>query len=261
MINKIDNISNKVFDDCGELLTFSTDAISSNSLLRDYISHVNSIPILTLEEEIRLTNEYLHTSSKAIANIIIKAHLRVVVKIAYQFSGYGISIMDLISEGNYGLIKAMEKFDPRKGFRFVTYAIWWIRAAIQEYIMKSYSMVKTKGINAYKRIFFNQSQEKRGNMMEGNTEVSTDVSLEFCDEKLSCNENIEEMIDSDTKIEQIKSAMMNLSDREKTIIYKRIISQNPSTLENLSTEMNISKERIRQIYEAAIGKIKLAIKK
>ncbi|QED23142.1 sigma-70 family RNA polymerase sigma factor [Candidatus Deianiraea vastatrix] len=230
--------------------------------LSSYIAYVNSIPILDIQEESRLAMDYFENKNKIAANIIIKAHLRLVVKIAYQFSGYKMSIMELISEGNYGLIKAMEKFDPRRGFRFATYAIWWIRAKIQEYIMNSFSMVKNGGIAAYKRMFFNQGEVKKSDqILQLNGQILNDVPLDdISSDYIASKDDIVLDCDKEIKIDKIKKIINEkLNSREKEIVYYRIISDNLLTLDEISKKFSISKERVRQIYENAIVKIQSAI--
>ncbi len=123
--------------------------------LNAYLSRVRQFPMLTLEEEQELAKRYVDNKDPQAADQLVGAHLRLVVRIATRFKGYGLPIAELISEGNVGLLQAIEKFDPTKGFRFSTYAIWWIRAAIQEYILHSWSLVKMGTTAAQKKLFFN----------------------------------------------------------------------------------------------------------
>ncbi len=123
--------------------------------LNAYLQRVRQFPMLTLEKEQDLANRYVESKDSQAADQLVGAHLRLVVRIATRYKGYGLPIAELISEGNVGLLQAMEKFDPSKGFRFSTYAIWWIRAAIQEYILHSWSLVKMGTTAAQKKLFFN----------------------------------------------------------------------------------------------------------
>lgn len=223
-----------------------------------YIDRVNAIPMLSLEEEIRLTMDYYQNKNQVAANAIVMAHLRVVVKVARKFSGYNLPLMDLICEGNLGLIKAVTKFDPNKGFRFVTYAVWWIKAAIQEYIMKSWSIVKIGTSGLHRKSFFNQGKDKM-NSINGNTLMQKDISISDDSDLFASNEDYIENIDKRAKIKLILNAMNDLSDRERQIFYMRNITNPQHTLDDISKMFNISKERVRQICENVTKKIRVKV--
>ncbi len=203
--------------------------------LSSYISYVNSIPMLSLQEEVEFAKNFMENKDLEAANKLILSHLRVVIKIAFQFSRYKVPLMELIAEGNYGLVRAVQKFDYTKGFRFVTYAIWWIRAAIREYLANFTSVVRS----GVKKI----------------QDYSSDISLSNIDNISIDSEDMNEGIDLSNKILKIKKAAEKLSDREREIFYARAFEKN-DTLEVLAKRFSISKERVRQIYESSLEKIK-----
>lgn len=275
------------------------DKYGSSGFLK-YLNQVNSFPILSQEEEFNYSIKYSEQNDMESAKMLLQSHLRLVVKIALKFKNYGLPVVDLVSEGNLGLVQAVKKFEPRKGFRFSTYAMWWIRAFIQDYILRSWSLVKIGTTLAQKKLFFNLHKIKKklgvdnsGNMLSeekiskiasnlnvSNKEViemdsrlsQSDTSLnnlidsdsEDCEEVgnliASSQENQEEIIIKKQQFEQRKivfdKAFSLLNEREKDILIKRQLTDNPSTLEELSKFYNISRERIRQIEENAINKIK-----
>ncbi len=269
-----------------------------------YLKEIQKFPILTAEEEFNYGVRYFEKNDLEAAKILMQSHLRLVVKIASKFKNYGLPIYDLVSEGNLGLIQAVKKFDPHKGFRFSTYAMWWVRSYIQEYILRSWSLVKIGTTIAQKKLFFNlhKIRKKIGatssesalspdqiNHIADNLNVSKkevidmnsrltqgDTSLnniigdeeegrEAIEFLASNDESQEQMaIDHQEKLRQkelFKNAFATLNEREKDIIIKRQMLENSYTLEDLSKLYKVSRERIRQIEENAINKIKKEIKK
>jgi RNA polymerase sigma-32 factor len=265
--------------------------------LSRYIREVNKFPVLSAEEELQYGLKFKKDGNKEAAKMLIQSHLRLVVKIAMQFKSYGLSLVDLISEGNVGLMQALKKFEPEKGFRFSTYAMWWIKANIQEFILKSWSLVRIGTTIAQKKLFFNLNKIKKKlsnvsqqsisnenvkiianslgvsekEVKEMNSRMTlSDSSLnqvidseeesELGDFIASSDPNQEEIIsDSQTKSYQetlFKKSFAMLNVREQDIITKRHLTEKPLTLEELSKIYNISRERIRQIEEVAIKKIK-----
>lgn len=273
-------------------------AKSGNSLVH-YINEVQKFPILTAEEEKAYAIRFAETGDKEAAKMLIQSHLRLVVKMASKYRNYGLPIGDLIAEGNLGLIHATKKFDPHKGFRFSTYSMWWIRAFIQDYILRSWSLVKIGTTAAQKKLFFNLHKiKKRLGVYSGevvldpsqikhiaqNLNVSEKEVLEM-DSRLSQSDSslnkpigedsdsievVDLMASSDESQEEIaiknqekslqeslfRKAVDRLNDREKDILFKRQMSEESLTLEELSQIYKISRERIRQIEEAAIKKIR-----
>jgi RNA polymerase sigma-32 factor len=268
-----------------------------------YLREIQKFPILTAEEEYKYGERYVKTQDKEAAKILIQSHLRLVVKMASKFKNYGLPIIDLVSEGNLGLMQAVKKFDPRKGFRFSTYSMWWIRAYMQDYILRSWSLVKIGTTAAQKKLFFNLHKIKKKlnatsdkalsaehvnliahdlnvlpkEVVDMNSRLSqSDTSLnnlvgdendsaEVVDLMASSDESQEQnAIENQEKSRQelmFKKAFMLLNDREKDILHKRQMSENPMTLEDLSQFYKVSRERIRQIEENAINKIRKEVKK
>jgi RNA polymerase sigma-32 factor len=260
-------------------------------VLRDYIRHISKFPILTPQEEKVLMEKYIKNEDSQAGKMIILSHLRLVVKIAFHYKNYGINMMDIISEGNTGLMHALTKFDLQKENRFSTYAMLWIRASIQDFIIKSWSLVKVGSVALRKAMLFNlkktkhllevQDQDsqqsvnkkfaKHFNVSEQEIESARDIltsrgvsSLEGQDYSLlntvaSKDNYVSEIIEEEEmhiKILALKQALKLLNEREKEIIIKRHLSENKATLEQLSDQFKVSKERIRQIEETAIKKLK-----
>lgn len=271
-------------------------SIEQGSSLVKYIREINKFPLLTAEEELFHSKNFKDNLSQESAKILIQSHLRLVVKIAYKFRGYGLSMLDIIAEGNLGLMHALKKYNPDKGFRFSTYAMLWIKANIQEFLLKSRSLVKIGTTSSQRKIFFNLQKIKRALLKERqnisaenmpiiakNLGVSVrelqdmesrltlgDVSLnQLVDEDggdemidfIESNQPNQEEIYSGNQQKNMKQDLFNtafatLNDREKGIISNRHLVEIPLTLEDLSKSYNISKERIRQIEVNAINKIK-----
>jgi len=274
-------------------ITISNQSLS-NSSFQAYLNKINSFPILTQEQEKEYGYLVFEHNDKQAAKILIQSHLRLVVKIAAGFyKNYGLPIADLVSEGNIGLMKAVKKFDPRKGFRLSTYALLWIKSHIQEFVLKSWSLVKISSNIAQKKLFFSLSKIKKTlNKADDNLSIAdvkhiadhlnvkenevkdmhlrlknSDYSLnninengeEFSNNIQYIEENQEEII-SENQDQHIKQklfleAFNNLKDREKDIIKMHKMSDNPKTLKEISQKYQISKERVRQIEEVAINKM------
>ncbi len=266
-----------------------------------YLREIQKFPILTAEEEFEYATKFTEKGDLQAAKILIQSHLRLVVKMASKFKNYGLPIVDLVSEGNLGLMQAVKKFDPSKGFRFSTYAMWWIRSHIQEYILRSWSLVKIGTTIAQKKLFFNLNKIKKKinaadvlqndqiDIIANNLDVSKKEVIEMnsrlsqadtsLNNLVSSDEDEREIVDllaSDDKSQEqlaienqeksrqsalFKTAFATLNAREKDILIKRQISENSMTLEELSSLYQVSRERIRQIEENAIKKIKKEIVK
>lgn len=274
---------------------------SAEASFYHYLQEIQKFPLLTFDEEQKYGERFQKTGDKEAAKMLIQSHLRLVVKIASKFRSYGLPIVDLVSEGNVGLIQAVKKFDPSKGFRFSTYAMWWIKAYIQEYILRSWSMVKIGTTVAQKKLFFNLRKIKKrlgmnetGNLLpediktiahdlnvserevidmnarmqhsDGslNQVIGDEDGIEVGDSLASPLMNQEQLsINNQEKSQQtalLKQAILLLNDREKDIVIKRQLSDNPPTLDDLSKVYKISKERVRQIEAGALEKIKKFIK-
>ena len=276
----------------------SLPALSNEGSLAHYLQQIKKFPMLTEKQEINLANKWKNEGDTSAAHQLVTSHLRLVAKIAMGYRGYGLPVTDLISEGNIGLMQAVKKYDPDKGFRLATYAMWWIRAAIQEYVLKSWSLVKIGTTAAQKKLFFNLKKlknqlsdysdgnlkphqvkeiadrldvsEKEVNEMEGrmsgndyslNAVVSAEGEEEWqewlVDEDADHEIKIAENEEISKRKELLSKAINILNDREKNIIKDRKLSEDPKTLDELSKEYKISRERIRQIEERAFQKLQI----
>ena len=275
--------------------------LSTEGSLTLYLQEIKKFPILSINEEYTLAKKFKENGDTDAAHKLVTSHLRLVVKIAMGYRGYGLPVTDLISEGNIGIMQAVKKFDPDKGFRLATYAMWWIRAQIQEYVLHSWSLVKIGTTAAQKKLFFNLKKLKnqlesieRGSLSPENVReiankldvkeaevIDMEHRLSTGDQSLNVQINDEvgstewqDMIvdehETQDKIIENKSeyiyrknifynALKILNDREKEIIKLRKLTDKPKKLEELSKKYKISRERVRQIEERALEKIKQEI--
>ena len=262
-----------------------------------YIAEINRFPLLTADEEFKLAVQLKKYNNVEAAEKLIVSNLRFVVKIAHEYRSYGFSLADLIQEGNVGLIHAVKKFDPYKGYRLISYAVWWIRAYIQNYLIKSWSLVKIGTTQAQRKLFFKLSQTKKEleTLSKKNPEFGeiatslgvkgsevAEMDLRMGSRDVSLNEFINDDGDSshidfltykgeDQESSLIKDeemslaqrdiagALTNLSERESYIILNRIMADDPKTLQEIGTKYNISRERARQIEKQALKKMQLAL--
>lgn len=225
--------------------------ISNESLLKKYIREINKFPILSQEEEFLLTKEYSIKKSLDAANKLVTSHLRLVVKIAMEFKDYGLPIMDIISEGNLGLMNAVKKFDHNHGCRLSTYAMWWIKANIQEYIIKTWSLVKIGSEAMRKKILFGMEYVKNKiSFLDNNIPMVKESSIE--DENLVMSDDSNNQLDYVIGVENDEhrqviadEVLSSLKDRERDIFVAR--KSHLATLSDLSKKYDISIERVRQI--------------
>ena len=270
-------------------------ALSNEGGLSAYLEQIKKFPMLAAEEEYMLAKNWKTTGNVKAAEKLVTSHLRLVAKIAMGYKGYGLPINEMISEGNVGLMQAVKKFEPEKGFRLATYAMWWIRASIQEYVLRSWSLVKIGTTTAQKKLFFNLKKIKNqiAPRSEGDlrpehvNEIAKKLDVRK-DEVVSMNRRlsgkefslnahvgedgdewqdwlVDKELDHDLKfahqeeMQQRKSLLQDsikiLNDREREILHSRRLNDNPITLEDLSKKYNISRERIRQIENKAFEKI------
>ncbi len=242
--------------------------------LNSYIRQVHSIPVLTLEEESELTERFWKHMDFAAAQRLALSHLKLVVKIAQTFKSYELSMQDMISEGNIGLMKAVQKFTPSVGCRLATYASWWIRAAIQEYILNSFSLLKFSTKAMKEKLFYKLSQtrdaikklsEREDNSLPNLHCISLDVQnndtnqslVEFIVSPHECHAQKimarqEELIQK----KLLEKGINNLNDREKDVLYRRRLKEIPDKLGDIAKEYGVSKERIRQIEQRVIEKLR-----
>lgn len=258
-----------------------------------YIAQIRDFEVLSKQEEYRLSHAYHANGNLDAAQHLICANLRFVVKIAHEYRGYGLKLLDLIQEGNIGLMKAVKKFDPERGLRLITYAVWWIRAYMHNFIIRNWSLVKIGTTQAQKKLFFklNQARKTMQRLTGGedtqalalelnvrNKEVE-DMSLRMAGRDSSLDatliegegyslldsladerENQEDFLISQQEktltASRVHNAMHHLNDRERRIIEERILSDEPRTLQTLADEYGISRERIRQLEKNALEKIR-----
>ena len=268
--------------------------LSNEGGLSAYLEQIKKFPMLDAEEEYMLAKNWKTTGNIKSAEKLVTSHLRLVAKIAMGYKGYGLPINEMISEGNVGLMQAVKKFEPEKGFRLATYAMWWIKASIQEYILRSWSLVKIGTTTAQKKLFFNlKNKESIAPDVEGDlrnehvTEIANKLDVSK-DEVVSMNRRlsgkefslnaqvgedgdewqdwlVDKELDHDLKfahqeeMEQRKDLLKDpikvLNDREREILYSRRLNDDPETLEDLSKKYKISRERVRQIENKAFEKL------
>ncbi len=269
--------------------------------LARYLQEIRKFPMLTAEEETALARRWRDHGDLEAAHKLVTSHLRLVAKIAMGYRGYGLPLGELISEGNVGMMQAVKRFDPDRGFRLATYAMWWIRAAIQEYILHSWSLVKMGTTAAQKKLFFNLRRLK-GQMQaieDGdlkpeqvakiartldvpeqdviqmnrrlaapdhslNAPLRADSEGEWQDWLVDEGGNHEERFADDEDLGQrralLDKALATLNERERHIFIERRLKDEPTTLEDLSQQYGISRERVRQIEVRAFEKVQKAMK-
>jgi len=271
--------------------------------LSHYLSEIRKFPMLEPDEEYMLAKAYREHDDRGAAHRLVTSHLRLVAKIAMGYRGYGLPIGEVISEGNVGLMQAVKRFEPDKGFRLATYAMWWIRASIQEYILRSWSLVKMGTTASQKRLFFNLRKVKgqiqaleegdlrpeqvktiatklgvsEADVVSMNRRLGGDTSLNapirndaegggewqdwLVDEAPDQEARLAQDEESDNRRRLLRDAMGVLNDRERRIFEARRLAEDPVTLEDLSTEFGVSRERVRQIEVRAFEKVQKAVKK
>ena len=274
---------------------YNLPTISNEGGLSAYLAQIKKFPMLDAEEEYMLAKNWKETGNLKSAEKLVTSHLRLVAKIAMGYKGYGLPINEMISEGNVGLMQAVKKFEPEKGFRLATYAMWWIKASIQEYILRSWSLVKIGTTTAQKKLFFNLKKIKNQIAPRSEGDLKDEHVSEIA-KKLDVSENevvsmnrrlagkehslnapigedgdqwqdwvVDKDMDQELKFSQqeemdqrkdlLKDSIKVLNDREKEILYSRRLTDEPLTLEDLSKKYKISRERIRQIENKAFEKL------
>jgi RNA polymerase sigma-32 factor len=268
----------------------------SRSDLARYLSRIREYPMLEAEDEAELARAWRDRRDPQAAERLIGSHLRLVAKVARGYSGYGLPISDMIAEGNMGMVQALNGFDPDRGYRFTTYALWWIRAAMQEYILRSWSMVRMGTTGAEKKLFFSLRRAKSNMNLLQEGDLSPDEAMLLAehlkvpvadvagmngrlagpDQSLNLplpgmedgqaqdwlvdpSDSQEEMLAQRQELErrrlQLKKAMEQLQERERSILAARRLAEEPLTLEDLSRQFGISRERVRQIEARAVEKL------
>jgi len=272
--------------------------------LNRYMQDIRKFPMLEPAQEFMLAKRWVDQEDSGAAHQLVTSHLRLAAKIAMGYRGYGLPIAEVVSEANVGLMKAVKRFDPDKGFRLSTYAMWWIRASIQEYVLRSWSLVKMGTTSAQKKLFFNLRKAKNriGALEDGDlrpenlqkiandlnvteAEVTSmnrrmsggDASLNVQigadgeggaqwqdwleDEDADQASDYAEKDELESRRELLAMALKDLNERERDILVKRKLQDNPMTLEDLSGVYNVSRERIRQIEVRAFEKLQLKMRK
>ena len=270
--------------------------LSPEGSLSQYLQEIRKYPMLEANQEYMLAKAWTEHDDSDAAHQMVTSHLRLVAKIAMGYRGYGLPVADLISEGNVGMMQAVKRFDPEKGFRLATYAMWWIRAAIQEYILRSWSLVKIGTTAAQKKLFFNlrrlkgqiEAVEEGDLLPEHVTTIAEKLDVSE-DDVVSMNRRMtahdhslnaplradaegewqdwlvdeapsQEVVaadkeERDIRLGLLENAMSELNDREKHILTERRLADPAKTLEELSQEYGVSRERIRQIEVRAFEKV------
>jgi len=262
--------------------------------LDSYIVQINQIPLLTQEEEFELAVRYKKHNDINAVQKLITSNLRFVVKVAFEYKSYGIKILDLIQEGNIGLMMAVKKFDPYRGYRFISYAIWWIRAYIQNFIIKNWSLVKIGTTQAQKKLFYkigkvrkaleeNQEKEKKYELVANELAVAKEDIIEM-EQRMSARDlSLDAPIDDSQELshfdllketspnqeevfgdeeekqilgKEVRDAMKRLNDKEEYVIKNRIMADSPLTLQEIGHHLKLSRERVRQIESEALKKLK-----
>ncbi len=274
--------------------------VSAEGGLSRYLAEIRRFPMLEPQEEYMLAKRWREHGDRDAAQKLVTSHLRLVAKIAMGYRGYGLPIGEVVSEGNVGLMQAVKRFEPDKGFRLATYAMWWIRAAIQEYILRSWSLVKMGTTANQKKLFFNLRKAKshisaleegdlrpdqvksiatslgvtEQDVVDMNRRMSGDASLNapirqegeggewqdwLVDDTSSQESLLVESEESDNRLGALRQALGTLNERERRIFEARRLLDEPVTLEELSAEFGISRERVRQIEVRAFEKVQKAV--
>ena len=268
--------------------------------LNRYLAEIRRFPMLRPDEEYTLAKQWREEGDREAAHRLVTSHLRLVAKIAMGYRGYGLPISEIISEGNVGLMQAVKRFEPEKGFRLATYAMWWIKASIQEFILRSWSLVKMGTTASQKKLFFNLRKVKgqiqaleegdlrpdqvseiatrlgvpEEDVISMNRRLSGDTSLnspvradsegEWQDWLVDDAADQETTLAATEELEQrrglLHKAMDKLNERERRVFEARRLAEDPPTLEDLSQEFGVSRERIRQIEVRAFEKVQKAVR-
>ena len=276
-------------------------SLSGEQGLNRYLAEIKKFPVLTAEQEYMLAKRYAEHQDPDAAKQLVTSHLRLVSKIAMGYRGYGLPVSELISEGNIGLMQGVKKFEPDRGFRLATYAMWWIKASIQEFILRSWSLVKIGTTAAQKKLFFNLRRMKKNlDAYEDSdlhpdhvTKIATDLGVSEAEVvnmnrrmmmggdaslNISFNEDgegqwqdlledngplqdqlVEEAQEAGNRHALLTEAMGSLNERERHILTQRRLTEDPKTLEELSQEYGVSRERVRQIEVRAFEKLQKAM--
>ena len=262
--------------------------------LQSYLIQINRFPLLSQKEESELAVRYRKYNDIEAAHKLITSNLKFVVKVAFEYKSYGAKLADLIQEGNIGLMMAVKKFDPDKGYRFISYAIWWIRAYIQNFIIKTWSLVKIGTTQAQKKLFYkigkvrkalesDRENEKRYELLANDLDVAKEDIIEMEQRMSSRDLSLDAPFDEDHELthldllqegspnqeealaqqqeknireRDVQNALKRLNEKEVYVIKNRIMSDTPLTLQKIGTHLKLSRERVRQIESEALKKLK-----
>ena len=262
--------------------------------LQSYLIQINRFPLLSQEEEFKLAVRYRKYNDIEAAHKLITSNLKFVVKVAFEYKSYGVKLADLVQEGNIGLMMAVKKFDPHKGYRFISYAIWWIRAYIQNFIIKTWSLVKIGTTQAQKKLFYkigkvrkalesDRENEKRYELLANDLDVAKEDIIEMEQRMSSRDLSLDAPFDEDHELthldllqegspnqeealaqqqeknireRDVQNALKRLNEKEVYVIKNRIMSDTPLTLQEIGTHLKLSRERVRQIESEALKKLK-----
>src|SRR5918912_1358727 len=281
--------------------TAALPILTAESGLSRYLEEIRRFPMLEPQEEYMLAKSWREHGDRDAAHRLVTSHLRLVAKIAMGYRGYGLPISEVISEGNVGLMQAVKRFEPEKGFRLATYAMWWIKAAIQEYILRSWSLVKMGTTANQKKLFFNMRKAKgrisaldegdlhpdqvkqiatqlgvnEQDVVDMNRRLGGDASLNaplreegegewqdwLVDESATQEQVVVAPEEGQNRLTALRDALSVLNPRERRFFEARRLADDPITLEDLSSEFGVSRERVRQIEVRAFEKIQDAVKK
>lgn len=274
-------------------------ALVNDNSLAAYLEEIKKFPVLSEEQELALVRDFQQNGNMRAAQMLVTSHLRLAAKIAFGYRRYGLPLLDIISEANLGLMQAVKKFDLSKKVRLATYAIWWIKAAINDYILRSWSLVKMGTKAAQKKLFYNlgrikarlgvfenkelepevvkniarelvvdeadvvEMNRRLGGDKSLNVSVSDDDESEQIDFLVDRSQNVEESLarrqEAGHKMQILQKCLSQLSEREQYIIKNRMLTDKPETLENIGQKFNISRERIRQIEKTSFDKLKALV--
>ena len=262
--------------------------------LETYLAQINQFPLLNQEEEFKLSVRYRKDNDIEAAHKLITSNLRFVVKVAFEYKSYGVKLLDLIQEGNIGLMMAVKKFNPYKGYRFISYAIWWIRAYIQNFIIKTWSLVKIGTTQAQKKLFYKIGKVRKALESDGENEKkyellahdldvkkedimemeqrmsSRDLSLDapfdesqelthlelLKEESPNQEEAFAQEEEKKIREHEVQDAMKRLNEKEVYVLQNRIMAEEPLTLQQIGDHLKLSRERVRQIESEALKKLK-----
>ncbi len=262
--------------------------------MESYLIQINRFPLLAREEEFKIAVKYRKYNDIEAAQQLITSNLRFVVKVAFEYKSYGVKLQDLIQEGNIGLMMAVKKFNPYKGYRFISYAIWWIRAYIQNFIIKTWSLVKIGTTQAQKKLFYKIGKVRKALELSGSDEKkyerlakdldvakedivemeqrmsSRDLSLDtpfdegqelthldlLREDSLNQEEAIAQEEEKKMREREVQNAMKRLNEKEVYVIKNRIMSEEPLTLQEIGDHLKLSRERVRQSESEALKKLR-----